>query len=34
MKIVSEATAFEAALEHAFEFRGKLNEIEEKLGRG
>jgi len=34
MKIISEATAFEAALEHAFEFRGKLNEIEEKLGRG
>lgn len=34
MKIISEASAFEAALEHAFEFRGKINEIEEKLGRG
>ena len=34
MKIISEATAFEAALDHAFEYRGKLNEIEEKLGRG
>lgn len=34
MKIISEATAFEAALDHAFEFRGKLNEIEEKIGRG
>ena len=34
MKIISEAMAFEAALEHAFEYRGKINEIEEKLGRG
>ena len=34
MKIISEATAFEAALDNAFEYRGKLNEIEEKLGRG
>ena len=34
MKIISEANAFEAALDNAFEYRGKLNEIEEKLGRG
>ena len=34
MKIISEASSFEAALEHAFEIRGKINEIEEKLGRG
>mgnify|MGYP003307605852 CR=1 FL=1 len=34
MKIISEASSFEAALEHAFEFRGKINEIEEKIGRG
>ena len=34
MKIISEATAFEAALDNAFEYRGKLNEIEERLGRG
>lgn len=33
MKIISEATAFEMALDNAFEYRGKLNEIEEKLGR-
>ncbi len=32
MKIISEAANFEAALDHAFEYRGKLNEIEEKLG--
>ncbi len=31
MKIISEATSFEAALDNAFEYRGKLNEIEEKL---
>ncbi len=34
MKIISEATAFEAALDNAFEYRGKLNEIEKRLGRG
>jgi len=32
MKIISEALSFEAALDHAFEYRGKLNEIEQTLG--
>lgn len=32
IKIVSEALSFEAALDNAYEYRGKLNEIEEKLG--
>ncbi|MBR5295047.1 MAG: NDP-sugar synthase [Clostridia bacterium] len=31
MKIISEAANFEAALDNAFKYRGKLNEIEEKL---
>ncbi len=31
MKIISEAANFEAALDNAFEYRGKLNEIEKKL---
>lgn len=31
LKIVSEALSFEAALDNAFEYRGKLNEIEEKI---
>ncbi len=32
IRIVSEATSFEAALDHAFEYRGKLNEIEKNIG--
>lgn len=32
IKIISEALSFEAALDNAYEYRGKLNEIEEKLG--
>lgn len=31
IKIISEAFNFEAALDHAFEYRGKLNEIEKEL---
>lgn len=31
MKIISEAYSFEAALDNAMKYRGKLNEIEEKL---
>ena len=31
MKIISEASSFEAALDNALEYRGKLNEMEQKL---
>ncbi len=31
IKIISEALSFEAALDNAFEYRGKLNEIEENM---
>ncbi|MBR3837634.1 MAG: NDP-sugar synthase [Clostridia bacterium] len=32
IRIVSEALSVEAALDHAFECRGKINEIEQKIG--
>ncbi len=32
IKIISEALSFEAALDNAYEYRGKLNAIEKKLG--
>ena len=31
LKIISEALSFEAALDNAYEYRGKINEIEEKI---